>query len=341
MNILRQIDNLRILEQPYNGHYAADKDEVTRSHYVALLLMVLLREGAISEQQQRMLDLWLPAIGLAGQQTRLCELAERLAKDKLGDALGLIKQDPLLIRGLLLDIMIFARINKPLDKQVTSLLEMFASYLGLTDGELGDIVYLAVFILGLSVDSLGEPSCDMDLAPYQVWSEFLYHYRPNAAKRLFAWADENGIPSSNLPRSLNALSRVKKLSNLDYKREDSIVRWSSIPEEIYLLENIELLTIDSYRLTDIPPSIGKLKSLKCLTLLSLNVTSLPKELTELRSLQKIKIEVFHSDLSWFMMAACFNRTVNQLTSIPRELVEFIKLNGIELDVSPSIELLFK
>lgn len=335
MNILRQIDNLRILEQPYNGHYAADKDEVTRSHYVALLLMVLLREGAISEQQQRMLDLWLPAIGLAGQQTRLCELAERLAKDKLGDALGLIKQDPLLIRGLLLDIMIFARINKPLDKQVTSLLEMFASYLGLTDGELGDIVYLAVFILGLSVDSLGEPSCDMDLTPYQVWSEFLYHYRPNAAKRLFAWADENGIPSSNLPRNLNALSRLKKLNNDGDETGDCVVLWSSIPEEIYLLESLELLTIDSHRLTDIPPCIGKLKNLKYLTLLSLNVTSLPKELTELRSLQRIKIEVF-SPTFYYLMGP-----VNKLTFVPRELVQFIKLNGIELDVSPSIELLFK
>ncbi|MGL5307070.1 MAG: hypothetical protein ACRC9Y_13150 [Aeromonas veronii] len=237
--------------------------------------------------------------------------------------------------------MIFARINKPLDKQVTSLLEMFVSYLGLTDGELGDIVYLAVFILGLSVDSLGEPSCDMDLTPYQVWSEFLYHYRPNAAKRLFAWADENGIPSSNFPRNLNALSRLKKLNNRDYKRGDSIVSWSSIPEEIYLLENLESLTIDSYRLKEIPASIGKLKSLKCLTLLSLNVTSLPKELTELGSLQKIKIEVFHSNFNRLIVLTCLNLTVNQLTSIPRELVEYIKLNGIELDVTPSIELLFK
>lgn len=334
-NVLEQLDALRLLDRPYKSHYAVSKDEVTRCHYTALLLMVLLSEGAISEQQQWMLDLWLPAIGLTGQQTRLCELAERLAKDKLGDAIELIKQDPSLIRGVLLDIMIFSRINKPLDKQVTSLLEMLSSYLGLTDNELGDIVYLAVFILGLSVDSLGEPSCDMDLAPYQVWSEFLYHYRPNAAKRLFAWADENGIPSSNLPRSLNALSRVKKLSNLDYKREDSIVRWSSIPEETYLLENIELLTIDSHRLTDIPPSIGKLKNLKYLTLLSLNVTSLPKELTELRSLQKIKIEVF-SPTFYYLMGP-----VNKLTFVPRELVQFIKLNGIELDVSPSIELLFK
>ena len=332
---LHQLDKLRILEQPYKDHYAVDKDEVTRSHYVALLLMVLLREGAISEQQQRLLDLWLPAIGLAGQQTRLCELAERLAKDKLGDALGLIKQDPLLIRGWLLDIMIFARINKPLDKQVTSLLEMFVSYLGLTDGELGDIVYLAVFILGLSVDSLGEPSCDMDLTPYQVWSEFLYHYRPNAAKRLFAWADKNGIPSSNLPRNLNALSRLKKLNNDGDETGDCVILWSSIPEEIYLLESLELLTIDSHRLTDIPPCIGKLKNLKYLTLLSLNVTSLPKELTELRSLQKIKIEVFSHNFY------CLMGPVNKLTFVPRELVQFIKLNGIELDVSPSIELLFK
>ncbi|MBW3805376.1 hypothetical protein GL273_06000 [Aeromonas jandaei] len=334
-SIYEQLNTLRVCEKPYSDHYAAGLDETTHSHYSALLLMVLLSRDAISEQQQRMLDLWLPSIGLSGQQAMLLELAVSLAKNRLGDAIQLLKQDPLLFKALLLDIMIFSRINNPLDKQTISLLEVLVSYLELADSELGDIVYLAVFILGLSVDSLSEPSCDMDLTPYQVWSEFLYHYRPNAAKRLFAWADENGIPSSNLPRSLNALSRVKKLSNLDYKREDSIVRWSSIPEEIYLLENIELLTIDSHRLTDISPSIGKLKNIKYLTLLSLNVTSLPKELTELRSLQRIKIEVF-SPTFYYLMGP-----VNKLTFVPRELVQFIKLNGIELDVSPSIELLFK
>lgn len=344
MNILRQIDNLRIFEQPYNDHYAADKDEVTRSHYVALLLMVLLSEGAISEPQQRMLDLWLPAIGLTGQQTRLCELAERLAKDKLGDAIELIKQDPSLIRGLLLDIMVFARVDKPLDKQTISLLELLAGYFELKDREVGDIVHLAIFILGLPTDSLIEPPYDMTLSPYNVWMEFLYDYRPNAAKRLFAWADKQGIPSSCLPRNLNALCSVKKLSNLDYKRDDATVQWESIPEELYLLENLESLAVDSHRLTEIPPSIGQLKSLKCLTLLSLNVSSLPKELAELRSLQKFKIHVVGDHVvgnyMYFARRASVGR-INELTSVPREVVQFIKLNGIDLDVSPSIELLFK
>lgn len=343
-SIYEQLNTLWICEKPYRDHYAAGLDETTRSNYAALLLMVLLGRSAISEPQQRMLDLWLPAIGLSGQQAHLCELAESLAKDKLGDAIELIKQGPSLIRGLLLDIMIFARVDKPLDKQTISLLELLAGYFDLKDRELGDIVHLAVFILGLPTDSLIEPPYDMALSPYKVWMEFLYDYRPNAAKRLFAWADKQGIPSSNLPRNLNALRSVKKLSNLDYKRDDATVEWESIPEELYLLENLESLTIDSRRLMEVPPSIGRLKSLKCLTLLSLNVSSLPKELTELRALQKIKIHVVGAYVVGNYTYAIRGMSVahaNKLTNVPREVVQFIKSNGIDLDVSSSIELLFK
>ncbi|WP_411953036.1 hypothetical protein [Aeromonas caviae] len=248
MNILRQIDNLRIFEQPYHDHYAADKDEVTRSHYVALLLMVLLSEGTISEQQQRMLDFWLPSIGLADRQAELCKLAERLAKDQLGDAIKLLKQDPCLIRGLLLDSMIFSRIDKPLTESVVSLVEALAGFFALKEQELGNIVYLAAFILGLPTEAIDEPYFDMDLLPYQGWGEFLYHYRPNAARRLFKWADDNKIPTNILPRNIGALANVKQLNNEGYKVNDSVVRWDSLPEELYLLSGLESLSIKSEKL---------------------------------------------------------------------------------------------
>ncbi len=179
MNILRQIDNLRIFEQPYHDHYAADKDEVTRSHYVALLLMVLLSEGTISKQQQRMLDFWLPSIGLADRQAELCELAGRLAKDQLGDAIKLLKQDPYLIRGLLLDSMIFSRIDKPLTDSVVSLVEALAGFFALKEQELENIVYLAAFILGLPTESIDEPYFDMDLLPYQGSGRDREHFVKN------------------------------------------------------------------------------------------------------------------------------------------------------------------
>ncbi|MFQ2221448.1 hypothetical protein ACK32A_01360 [Aeromonas enteropelogenes] len=152
-----QLDKLRILEQPYKDHYAVDKDEVIRSHYVALLLMVLLSEGSISEQQQRMLDLWLPSMNLVGRQAELCDLAGNLAKDKLGEATRLLQQDPRLIRSLLLDVMIFSRVDKSLTDTTTFLLEALSNFLGLKERVLNDIVYLAALILGLPTYVLTKP----------------------------------------------------------------------------------------------------------------------------------------------------------------------------------------
>lgn len=174
-NVLEQLDSLRLLDRPYKSHYAASKDEVTRCHYSALLLMVLLSEGAISERQQRMLDLWLPSINLVGRQSELCDLAGRLAKDKLGEATRLLQQDPRLIRSLLLDAMIFCRLDKALTDSAISLLEVLASFFELKENVLNDIVYLAALILGLPTDVLTKPQLSrVFLSSYNVWLDYIY-----------------------------------------------------------------------------------------------------------------------------------------------------------------------
>ncbi|WP_421200669.1 biotin/lipoyl-containing protein [Aeromonas enteropelogenes] len=148
---------------------------MTRCHYSALLLMVLLSEGAISEQQQRMLALWLPSINLVGRQAELCDLAVHLAKDKLGEAMRLLQQDPRLISSLLLDTMIFSRLDKPLTHTTVLLLESFASFFELNERVLNDIVYLAALILGLPTDVLTKPKLSrVFLYPYKVWSDYIY-----------------------------------------------------------------------------------------------------------------------------------------------------------------------
>lgn len=174
-NVLEQLDSLRLLDKPYKSHYAVSKDEVTRCHYSALLLMVLLSEGAITEQQQRMLDLWLPSINLVGRQAELCDLAGHLAKDKLGEATRLLQKDPRLIRSLLLDAIIFSRLDKPLTDTTTFLLEALASFFELKERVLNDIVYLAALILGLPTDVLTKPQLSrVFLSPYNVWSDYIY-----------------------------------------------------------------------------------------------------------------------------------------------------------------------
>lgn len=328
LNISAQLDNLRLLENPYQEHYAAGLDDITRSHYAALLLMVLLNRGSISLQQQRMLDLWLPAIGLSGQQTMLFELADRLAKDKLGNAIHLLKKNPFIIKAFLLDVMIFSRLEQPLDKVTISLFEQLADLFNIEVQELSNIMHLATFILGLPSYGLNEPPYEMDFTPYRGWGDFLCYYRPNAAKKLFAWADKHEIPTSALPRDLQALKSVRKLG-----WHYGAAYWESIPDELYLLENLESLNIIACKINEIPESIGCLNNLKILTITFPNFKSLPKTMVNLNKLQKLEIQT-----GWSIL---WQDKAHELTHVPKEVVQFIKQNKIELNISSSIDHLFK
>jgi len=123
---LQQLDRLRLKENPYSAHTLADEDESSRRHYCALLFMVMLSHSAISEDQQRMLQLWLPAIGMEGRQAELCQLATRLGEEGLEDALNTM-------RGcageicFLLDCLVFCRVNGPITTSQTALLEALAA----------------------------------------------------------------------------------------------------------------------------------------------------------------------------------------------------------------------
>lgn len=153
--------------KPYPKHYAANKEEMIRCYYSAVLLMVLLNEKYISEQQQQMLDIWLPSIGLTGRQAELCGLAVRLTQDQLSDAIKLFQMDEDLVDNLLLDIMFFTRLDKPLGKETTALLEKFAVFFDIGTERLSYITCQAALILGLPTDLLGEPLFNVNYPDYQ------------------------------------------------------------------------------------------------------------------------------------------------------------------------------
>lgn len=233
-NILSQLDELNLQQQPYSDHYALKYDENTRMHYSALFLMALLQEGAIAEQQQRMLESWLPAVGLAGRQVELCEMAARLAKSGLAEAIKLIQKDEQLAHALLLDMMIFSRVAKPLSDSTIQLLEALAGFFKLTERNVADIVYFAAFILGLNVDELERPNADLSLDAYSVYAEFLYDLPISREKRLFAWVKGKGL-EYKLPCHSNELTEISELSFEDYE--------FPLPEELDLLINLEQVTI--------------------------------------------------------------------------------------------------
>lgn len=147
----------------------AQQDEVIRCHYAALLLMVLMDKGAISELQQLMLDRWLPAIGLAGRQAELCILAGRLAQDQLSDAIKQLKQgeDGRLVSSLLLDSILFTRLDKPLAEETIRMLGILAGCAEIDEQKISCLVCLAIDTLGLPTDLLKGSLGKINLSSYQ------------------------------------------------------------------------------------------------------------------------------------------------------------------------------
>lgn len=233
--ILNQIDELSIQQQPYSDHYALKFDKNTRINYCGLFLMALLQEGAITEHQQRMLDLWLPAIGMAGRQVEFCELAARLSEDSLTEALTLIQQDEQLASALLLDIMVFARVAGPLSDNIVKLLEALAGFFQLDESKISNIVYFTAFIFGIDTKKLAQPSYNLSLEAFCVYGNFLYNHRPHKEKRLFEWVNKIGLTSTLHDVLFRELTDITEL----YLPENCF----PLPNEIDLLENIDKLSI--------------------------------------------------------------------------------------------------
>ena len=334
LKILNQLDELNVQQRPYSDHYALKFDENTRIHYSALLLMALLQEGSISGQQQRMLDLWLPAIGLSGRQVELCELAARLAENNLAQAIKYIQHDQPLAKALLLDMMVFSRVEKPLSDITVKVLEALAGFFKLAERDVADIVYFAAFILGLDVSVLSQPDAELDLSCYSVYDEFLFNLRSNREKRLFEWVTKNDI--KDIPLYSNSLSSVTKLL---FK-----TRYFPVPEEIDLLTNLKSFSIYLERGEVFDENsfenIRYIKNLNELTVYTYylanndreNFISLPNEIVNLVNLKKIVV-IYDADSDYYC-SCCFKY-------ISEELKRFIKYKNIELMASDKILEMFK
>lgn len=279
--LLSELDALRPERFPYSSHFAAGWDEYTRQCYGTLLITLLLSKGHISAQQQRMLDLWLPSIQLAEQQVALCETAAALDRSALSDALAQVGRAGL-EQSLLLDAMIFSRLDSPLQCDQQQLLEALGHHLKISGEKMAELVYLSTVILGLPCETLPEPDFDLDLSPFCVWDDFLYNYRPNAVRRLYAWGKDwhhfVNVPS---PRALASIT------TFDSCCEGWFWSGDEVPAEIFSLSHLKELYLD-HSISNIA-NIDQLNRLEKLALDNTPISTLPDEICQCGHLKTLTI----------------------------------------------------
>jgi Leucine-rich repeat (LRR) protein len=63
--------------------------------------------------------------------------------------------------------------------------------------------------------------------------------------------------------------------------------FTTIPEEIFKMTNLESLRISCNSINTVPSDIGKLKKLNYLSLMTNNISKIPKEILELKNLKQL------------------------------------------------------
>lgn len=103
-------------------------------------------------------------------------------------------------------------------------------------------------------------------------------------EKIFTWSDQNIIQSSTyFPKNKDDLLRMKNLS----------LRWNrltSLPDELFNLQQIEVLELNNNILEYISSQIGKMINLKHLNLNINNLKLLPKEIIQLKKLEMLNIK---------------------------------------------------
>ncbi|MCL6350402.1 hypothetical protein [Pectobacterium polaris] len=150
-NLDALIDTARIVLEPLDPHYMAQKDAAFKNDYLTLLATLLLENGALNKDQQRLMTLLLTAITPSSQLAYYLQQASKLEADELRRILDNLRQDQHASQALLFDFVVVQRIARPLNVTDIERLSWLAKLTGLNEEQVLHISFWSQQLLGITI----------------------------------------------------------------------------------------------------------------------------------------------------------------------------------------------
>ncbi|MBS4431162.1 hypothetical protein E2566_02480 [Pectobacterium punjabense] len=149
-NLDALINTARIGLEPLDAHYIAPQEAAFKNDYLTLLATLLLENGALNDNQHRLMTLLLPAINPSFPLSHYLQQASKLDADKLRHILDNLRRDQHASQALLFDFVVAQRIAGPLSTTTTERLSWIAKLTGLHEEQLLHINFWSMQLLGLT-----------------------------------------------------------------------------------------------------------------------------------------------------------------------------------------------
>lgn len=151
-NLMGFLDIAKLKLNPLPTSYIADKaDEYLKNIYATMLASVLVANGMISDNENRLFRLFLDSIGLEGETNSFISNISHLTQKQVLDfAKGLDTDDKRL--NFIFEMLMLARINSPLNDKQLNLINELCNVWSLKNEDLINLDYWVKKILGIQID---------------------------------------------------------------------------------------------------------------------------------------------------------------------------------------------
>ncbi|OYD25731.1 hypothetical protein [Oceanimonas baumannii] len=171
--VLSQFDNIKLKHFSLPCHAIAELPEHDRELYFCQLAMLLLAGGSISANQQRLLQLLLPTMGLASKLPTLMARAQQLEQKDLETGIEQLKEKEL-TKTFIVDTLVLCRLEQPLNQDQCQILAELVALLELHHADMEHLSQVAALILGLPQADKLPSNFNPDPLKLDCWEEFLY-----------------------------------------------------------------------------------------------------------------------------------------------------------------------
>ncbi len=159
--------------KPFEKHIVADLLSAHEKNiYTSLHTAFLLFNGSITDEQERLYQFWLSAISEGLCLSDVIGQAQDLHSEKLKEAVELVKEKDLFVH-LLLDILVFCRLDGGLSHELKQILNEWCQYLAVEQAVITDVVTISDHILGIDNEApIKATDTVIKVIANPIWSEF-------------------------------------------------------------------------------------------------------------------------------------------------------------------------
>ena len=143
-NLLQNMDKVKLDQNPLPSHYICDLPDTEKDSYLSTLVAsAILLDTNISENKNRLFNLFLEACHTKSNKGKLFDLAQKIDSDSIKNFIRFASEQSFK-HSFFVDLIIFLRLDSQINQEQQHVLNQWVSLLDIDEEQVSACMYIAI-----------------------------------------------------------------------------------------------------------------------------------------------------------------------------------------------------